>query len=81
MVIDSSNNHSVVVKFDDNGNKVLHCEVLTWTPTLKQRLQSLLQSLGRCYTTVDNSHSVKFNVLLGATIVGVQEGYTVLRYN
>lgn len=81
MVIDSSYNHLVSVKFDDNGTKVLHCEVLTWTPTLKERLQTILRSLGRCYTTVDNFHSIKFNLLLGAKVIGTQEGYTILRYN
>ena len=81
MVIDSSNNHIVVVKFDDNGKKVLHCEILNWTPSLKKHLSSLLDKLGTCYTTVDNNKSLNFNLVLGATIVGQQDQYTILRYN
>jgi len=81
MVIDSSYNHSVVVKFDDNGLKILHCEVLDWTPSLKKRFTQLLDMLGTCYTTVDNKQSLNFNLNLGATIVGTQDQYTILRYN
>lgn len=81
MVIDSSNNHIVVVKFDDEGNKVLHCEVLDWKPSLKKHLQNLLSQLNTCYTTVDNEQSLHFNLNLGASIVGSEDKYTILRYN
>jgi hypothetical protein len=81
MVIDSSNNHIVVVKFDDNGEKILHCEVLDWKPSLKKRLSALLKDLGTCYTTVDNIKSLNFNIMLGAQVLGKQDNYTILRYN
>ena len=81
MVIDSSNNHIVVVKFDDNGEKILHCEILDWKPSLKKHLHTLLKSLGTCYTTVDNIKSLNFNLRLGAQVLGKQDQYTILRYN
>ena len=81
MVIDSSSNHIVVVKFDDDGNKVLHCEVLDWKPSLKKHFSELLSKLGTCYTTVNNSQSLTFNLNLGAEVVGSQNQYTILRYN
>lgn len=81
MVIDSSDNHIVVVKFDDLGNKILHCEILDWKPSLKKHLSNLLTRLGTCYTTVDNDNSLHFNLNLGASIVGTQDNYTILRYN
>lgn len=81
MVIDSSNNHIVVVKFDDDGEKLLHCEILDWKPSLKKHLYTLLDKLGTCYTTVDNPKSLNFNLMLGAEIIGQQDQYTILRYN
>lgn len=81
MVIDSSNNHIVVVKFDDDGEKILHCEILDWKPSLKKHLSNLLSQLGTCYTTVDNDKSLNFNLTLGASIVATQDQYTILRYN
>ena len=81
MVIDSSFNRSVVVKFDDDGEKILHCEVLDWKPSLKKHFQDLIAKLGVCYTTVDNTQSLNFNLLLGAQVLGKQDNYTILRYN
>ena len=81
MVIDSSNNHIVVVKFDDDGEKILHCEVLDWKPSLKRHLSNLLTQLGTCYTTVDNRKSLNFNLMLGAQVLAKQDNYTILRYN
>lgn len=81
MVIDSSNNHIVVVKFDDDGKKILHCEVLDWKPSLKRHLSNLLTQLGTCYTTVDNTKSLNFNLMLGAQVLGKHGNYTILRYN
>ena len=81
MVIDSSFNHVVVVKFDDDGEKILHCEVLDWKPSLKRHLNNLLTQLGTCYTTVDNRKSLNFNLMLGAQVLAKQDNYTILRYN
>jgi hypothetical protein len=81
MVIDSSFSHIVVLKWDDEGTKMVHCEVLEWNKTLKKHLQHLLALLGTCYTVVDNEHSLKFNILLGAKIVGKQDKWTILRYS
>jgi len=81
VVIDSSDNHIVVVKFDDDGEKILHCEVLDWKPSLKRHLSNLLTQLGTCYTTVDNIKSLNFNLMLGAQILAKQDNYTILRYN
>jgi len=81
VVIDSSNNHIVVVKFDDDGEKILHCEVLDWKPSLKRHLSNLLTQLGTCYTTVDNRKSLNFNLMLGAQVLAKQDNYTILRYN
>jgi len=81
VVIDSSNNHIVVVKFDDDGEKILHCEVLDWKPSLKRHLSNLLTQLGTCYTTVDNMKSLNFNLMLGAQVLAKQDNYTILRYN
>jgi len=81
VVIDSSDNHIVVVKFDDDGEKILHCEVLDWKPSLKRHLKTLLTQLGTCYTTVDNIKSLNFNLMLGAQVLAKQDNYTILRYN
>jgi len=81
VVIDSSDNHIVVVKFDDDGEKILHCEVLDWKSSLKRHLSNLLTQLGTCYTTVDNIKSLNFNLMLGAQVLAKQDNYTILRYN
>jgi hypothetical protein len=81
VVIDSSNNHIVVIKFDDDGEKILHCEIMEWKPSLKRHLTNLLKQLGTCYTTVDNIKSLNFNLMLGAQVLAKQDNYTILRYN
>lgn len=81
MVIDSSFNHIVVLKWDDEGTPLVHCEILEWSKELKQHLQHLLTQLPTVYTTVDNVNSLKFNLLLGANIVGSVGKWTILRYN
>jgi len=78
--------HDILIRVEpvqakDGVFTFLHCEVLEWNKTTRQKCIDFLQSINRAYVLADNPKLLKFCKLLGGKPYKTISRGTLVRFN
>ena len=59
----------------------LHCEILEWNKTTRQKCIDFLESINKAYVVADNDKLIKFCTGLGGKVLKQISKGTLIRFN